>query len=306
MLPVERRLLMVHKFGGRRFEDHDLDIAVLPELVAYRTLVVDCAMALWRRDHPGRERLPANYDDSIVLSFANVESGSVAVPIERKIYGGEQAGLWERRDEVDEAVLLIADAIEAASADHPLPGKFPKEALSAFESYGRTLRADEWFEQLPAGRTTPARYDAATRERLTKWAAQRYEDSIDVVGTVTMARVMPPRFAVRISDEGAPIEAPFEPAAEEAILEALNHYRSAKVRVRGRGSFAASGQLVRIARVDDVQLLAGGEMAFDGDAAPIWAVIRAIMADVPEEQLFTIPQSSDIDNVVYVGSDREA
>ena len=305
MLQVERRPLMIHTFGGRRFEDHDLDISVLPELVAYRSLVVDCAKALWRREHPARERLPASYEESIVLSFSRVGSGSVAVPIDRRIYAGEQARLWLEHDEVDEAVLLIADAIEAASADRPLPGKFPKEALGAFENYGRTLRSDEWFEQLPASRATPARYNVNTRERLTAWASQRYEDSIDVVGTVTMAKVMPPRFAVRVSEESAPIEAPFEPAAEAAILEALNHYRSAKVRVRGRGSFASGGQLVRITRVDDVQVLAGGELPFDPSAHPIWAVIRAIMADVPEEQLSTIPPSSEIDRVVYGGAEKE-
>ncbi len=304
MQPAERRPLVVHKFGGRRFEDHDLDIAVLPELVAYRTLIVDCAKALWRRDHPDRERLPANYEESIVLSFSRIEQGSVAVPIERKVFAGEQTRLWREHDEVDEAVSLIADAVEAASADRPLPRKFPKEALGAFESYGRTLRADEWFEQLPTGRAIPARYTVATRERLTAWATQRYEDSIDVVGAVMMARVMPPRFAVRVSEDSPPVEAPFEPSAEAAILEALNHYRSAKVRVRGRGSFTSAGQLVRIARVDDVQVLAGGELEFDRSAPPIWAVIGAIMPDVSDEQLATIPQSGEIDRVVYGGSDK--
>jgi len=302
--PVERRPLVVHKFGGRRFEDHDLDIAVLPELVAYRTLVVDCAKALWRRQHPDRERLPANYEESIVLSFSRVEEGSVAVPIDRKTFNGEQARLWRERDEVDEAVSLVADAVEAASADRSLPRNFPKEALGAFESYGRTLRADEWFEQLPAGRAVPARYTVVTRERLTAWATQRYEDSIDVVGAVMMARVMPARFAVRVSEDGPAIEAPFEPAAEAAILEALNHYRSARVRVRGRGSFTSAGQLVRIARVDDVQVLAAGELEFDRSARPIWTVIKAIMSDVPDEQLATIPQSDDIDRVVYGGPEQ--
>ncbi len=302
---VERRPLVIHKFRGHRFEDHDLDFAVLPELVAYRTIVVDCAKALWRRDHPDRERLPANYEESIVLSFSRVEGSSVAVPIERKIFAGEQARLWQKRDEVDEAVSLIADAVEAASADRPLPRKFPKEALGAFESYGRTLRADEWFEQIPTGRAIPALYTIATRERLTAWATQRYEDSIDVVGAVMMARVMPPRFAVQVSDDGPAVEAPFEPSAEAAILEALNHYRSAKVRVRGRGSFTSAGQLVRIARVDDVQVLASGELEFDRSAPPIWAVIRAIMSEVPNEQLARIPQSSEIDRIVYGGSDDE-
>jgi hypothetical protein len=302
--PVERRPLLVHKFGGRRFEDHDLDITVLPELVAYRTLVVDCAKALWRRRHPDRERLPANYEESIVLSFSRVEGGSVAVPIERKIFPGEQARLWQERDEVDEAVSLVADTVDAASADRPLPPQFPKEALSAFEFYGRTLRADEWFEQIPTGRTVPARYTIATRERLIAWAMQRYEDSIDVIGAVIMAKVMPPRFAIRVSEESPAIEAPFEPSAEAAILEALSHYRSAKVRVRGRGSFTAAGQLVRIARVDDVQALAGGELEFDRSARPILAVIRGIMSDVPDEQLATIPQSGDIDRIVYGGSDK--
>lgn len=301
---VERRPLLVHKFGGRRFEDHGLEISVLPELVAYRALVVDCAKALWRREHPDRERLPGNYEESIVLSFSRLEEGSVAVPIERKIFDGEQARLWQERDEVEEAVSLIADAVEAASGDRPLPRKFPKEALAAFESYGRTLRADEWFEQLPVGRALAARYTVATRERLTAWTIQRYEDSVDVVGSVMMARVMPPRFGLRVAEDSPVVEAPFEPSAEAAILEALNRYRSAKVRVRGGGAFTSAGQLVRITRVDDVQVLPAGELQFDRSAQPIWAVIRTIMSDVPDEQLATIPQSGDIDKVAYGGSDN--
>jgi hypothetical protein len=53
-----------------------------------------------------------------------------------------------------------------------------------------------------------------------------------------------------------------------------------------------------------VQVLASGEMEFDRSARPILAVIREIMSDVPDEQLATIPQSGDIDRIVYGGSDK--
>lgn len=49
-----KRQLVTHTFKGPRFEDHGLDLDVLPELYAYKELLVAAAKELWRRHHPDR------------------------------------------------------------------------------------------------------------------------------------------------------------------------------------------------------------------------------------------------------------
>jgi hypothetical protein len=44
--------LVVHKFAGGRFDDHGLDVDVLPDLVAYKNILIETAKELWRSKHP--------------------------------------------------------------------------------------------------------------------------------------------------------------------------------------------------------------------------------------------------------------
>ena len=49
------RRIAVLKFNGPRFDDHGLDVDVLPEIVAYKRLLQETAKDFWRRKH--RKRL---------------------------------------------------------------------------------------------------------------------------------------------------------------------------------------------------------------------------------------------------------
>src|ERR1035438_2277452 len=80
-----QRQLVTHTFKGKRFEDHGLDLDVLPDLYAYKELLVATAKELWRRHHPARQRLPKNFEDSLCLKFFKLMEGSVAVPIFREV-----------------------------------------------------------------------------------------------------------------------------------------------------------------------------------------------------------------------------
>ncbi|MFN0300262.1 MAG: hypothetical protein ACKVQU_07890 [Burkholderiales bacterium] len=43
------------RFDGKRFENHALDVECTQELIAYHTLVLECAKELWRGDEVGPE-----------------------------------------------------------------------------------------------------------------------------------------------------------------------------------------------------------------------------------------------------------
>ena len=99
-----KRQLVTHTFKGKRFEDHGLDLDVLPELYAYKELLVSAAKELWRRHHPDRLRLPKHFEDSLCLKFYRLDEGSVAVPIFREVEVANQAEMFEfeQPDELDE------------------------------------------------------------------------------------------------------------------------------------------------------------------------------------------------------------
>src|SRR5258705_444561 len=118
-----QRPLVTHTFKGKRFEDHGLDLDVVPDLYAYKELLVATAKELWKRHHLDRKHLPRHFEASLCLKFYQVQEGSAAVPIFREVEVTDQTELWEANepDELDEAVVLVTDAVNAADADGPLP-----------------------------------------------------------------------------------------------------------------------------------------------------------------------------------------
>jgi len=294
------RELVTQTFRGGRFDDHGLDIDVLPELIAYKTLLVETAKELWRRKNPGRRNLPGNFENSMVLKFYEIGPGSVAVPICREFEDGAQGSFpfVQDPDELDEAVGLVSEVIQAAGQHGPIPEGFPASLLERFETYGRSLRDDEVIEhRLPRNGYAIA-YTPITRKRLTELAAQPYQDAVDVVGSVTMARVSRPRMAITL-DSAVEVEAPFAPDQEDIITTALKEHATAKVRLRGRGQFV-NGTLRRIVAVDSVTLLPGGEIPFDETALPIWEVFDQIMRGVSEEDLSGLPADAAAQHDHYI------
>jgi len=275
-----KKELVVHTFKGGRFDDHGVDIDVLPELIAYKTILVETAKELWRRKNPDRERLPKNFEDSLSLKFYEIKAGSAAIPLMREIEIPDQISLLDsQEDELDQAVDVVADTIVAASHDKLLPASFPANVLPLFEDYGKTLRVDEWIEQQPAKRPAAVRYSNEVREKMGRWSSPAYEDSVDIVGTVTMARVSRPRMAVAI-DTNREIEAAFKPEDEAVITTALKDHAVAKVRVEGKGQFSADGQIQRI--------------------KPIWKTFAEIVKEIPEEVIRNLPTDTAENHDHYI------
>ena len=295
-----KKELVVHTFKGGRFDDHGVDIDVLPELIAYKTILVETAKELWRRKNPDRERLPKNFEDSLSLKFYEIKAGSAAIPLMREIEIPDQISLLDsQEDELDQAVDVVADTIVAASHDKLLPASFPANVLPLFEEYGKTLRVDEWIEQQPAKRPSAVRYSNVVREKMGRWSSSAYEDSVDIVGTVTMARVSRPRMAVAI-DTNREIEAAFKPEDEAVITTALKDHAVAKVRVEGKGQFSADGQIQRIIQVDRVTLLPAGELPFDAAAKPIWKTFAEIVKEIPDEVIRNLPTDTAENHDHYI------
>jgi len=297
---MEEQPLVTHVFRGGRFDDHGIDVDVLCELAAYKAILVEVAKDLWRGHNPKRRRLPRNFEDSLRLEVRAIEPGSVAVPLYRGVREGGEPRLFREPDELDEAVVLVSEAADAAAQDRPVPSAFPRSALELFADYGKALGAGESFEYRIPGRESAAGYTAKARERLVGLAAGLHEDVVDVVGTVTMANVRVPRMELGL-DSGTRVEAAFGSEDEEKVTTALKEHAIAKVRVRGVGSFSAAGELERITSVTNLDLLPSGRVEIDASAPPIWEAIREIMGTVPREEFEQLPTdgAEQHDHYVY-------
>jgi hypothetical protein len=270
--------------------------------MAFKTLLVETAKELWRRNNPGRERLPKNYEDGLRIKVFELKPGSVAVPLERELT--TDPGLYPPAgDELDEAAILVPATIAAVADDAPLPERFPRRLLHLFDDYGKTLGADDSILLRPAAadRQAPARYNLAVRERLSAYADGHYEDQIDLTGEVRAADLDGHNFTLRLPDD-TKVQGKFSSEQEAVIVGALQEHETTRARVRGRGLFAqADGRLKRILSIVDVAVLPAGEPEYDSTTRPIWEALREIGDSLPPEVLADVPRdlSINIDHYLY-------
>lgn len=294
--------MTTHTFRGKRFDDHGLDIDVLPDLIAYKNILVETAKEIWRQKHPERDRLPRGFEESLAIKFYELGEGSTAVPLYREIeLPPDLLPLEAQPDELDEAVLLVAKAVDAVTQDNALPSFFPKKVLPFFASYGNTLREDESFEILPELRDRPAIYTQQTRERFREWAPQEYEDALNIIGEVRSADLDGLNFSIRTAD-GTKVGGKFLPAHEAYITEALSKHEVVQLHVSGTGIYATStGTLKRITNVTSVVVHDPSSPLVLNPAMPIWQIAAEISQTVPPEEWDKVPRdgSKRIDSYLY-------
>ena len=288
-MPKVQRPLVPHTFKGKRFDDHGLDLDVLPDLFAYKQLLVETAKALWRRNHPDRERLPKNFEEALSLKFFSIEKGSAAVPIMREYEDQEQADFWRQQpaDELDTAVELVSAAIAAANNNQPLPEALPKNIIPLFGDYGNTLLDDESVELNSRQTSTPARYTRSAQRELLARVMKVYTDTVDYTGEVR-AVDLGGTFTLKL-DSGAKIPGRFSADQETVVTEALREHATRRLRVKGIAEFQPGGDLKSIIQVKELIIQPMGEPAFDTTARPIWEVLVELGAAIPAEEWEKVP-----------------
>ena len=69
------------RFAGGRFNSHTIPLEVLPDLAAYRKLIVEVAKMLFKQRVGTRVRVPKGFEDSFMIGLAEVQGGSSAVAV---------------------------------------------------------------------------------------------------------------------------------------------------------------------------------------------------------------------------------
>ncbi|HAZ31478.1 MAG TPA: hypothetical protein DCY61_02075 [Dehalococcoidia bacterium] len=281
-------------FKGQRFKDHALDVSALSELAQFQKMVAETAKSLWRATHPGRERLPKQFENRTRLCLRRIEEGSAVAPLE--VYTEEPVQIPFEPTEVEQAISLARDVLAAVQEDQPIPEGFPRELLPVYAGWGEGLADDEEIEVKPFG-SEPTRFTPRTREKLAKFMETSYEDQVDVTGEVLEADVRQGRFQLWIDDRtGVTIR--FSKEEEDEVTTALKEHNTRRMRVRGSGEFTPQGKLSGIVQVEDLQVLQVGGTSFDTSARSIWEEISEIAETIPREEWSKLP--SDLtDNLAH-------
>lgn len=288
------------RFDGKRFEGHALDVECTQELIAYRSLILECAKELWKRKNPGRVRLPKGFEDGFRVQFDRISEGSAVVPL-RRVREAAQPEL-DLGDEFDEAAALVDAAIASADRDDLLPDQLPSNVIPLFATFGRTLRDDEVLFTRARGSDHEAAYSPKARARLAEWVGPTYEDKVDLVGEVRMANLGSGAFRLQVAETGVQVEGRFDATQEALVLDALKNHRSVRLRVSGTAEFSTRDrQIKRLARIDEVGLAPTEPGAFDESAPPIWEQLSKIGLEAPPGTWDAVPAdlSTRIDEVVY-------
>jgi len=289
------------RFKGERFRDHALDLSAVTELQQFQKMIAVTAKALWHAANPGRERLPAHFEDRTRLCLRRIEDGSATVPLEVFIEPPPQGELWDPEPrEVNHAIDLAYDVFVCLEGDRPLPEPFSKELIPEYARWGETLSADEHVEFATPAKRRPAMLKGSSRQRLTALSEPPHLSTFEVVGEVIEADVKRRRFQVWMDSETAVLAA-FDEAQEGTVTQALKDHMMVRVRVCGRAEFSPQGKPNRFTEVTTLELLPAGEPQYDPDAPRIEDEIAKLTAELPAKVWNRLPAdlSDQLDHYLY-------
>lgn len=243
------------RFAGGRFDSHTIPFDVLPDLAAYRDLVVEVAKHLFRERNSDRQRVPKGFEESFQLGLSQVIQGNSATALARRLETLEdqpvdaaQAGFgFPRYSEFEDARDLLDRVIAAANEGQPLPQGFPRELVGKFNRFGQSLRAGEHAD-LSHGRTASVRYDSETRKRIVLSANATYENALDLRFTLTGGEIR--AFIVHLADEDG-IRFDLRVNTDEECEKAIARRRH-QVRVVGTGLFDRQDRLTKITKYKEL------------------------------------------------------
>lgn len=259
------------RLDGGRFDTTGMPVSALIELQRIQDLITTVARALWKRNHPKRQRVPRNFASDLDLRLTRVDEGSVVPVLERV---DPAPGLWD--DEFGESMTLINRAFVDIVKHLRLPADFPKEAEAVLARFGSTLEKGESAIFL-SKTSSPVRYTPAIRKRFFGDVRQTLvSQSGRRVGRISALDVVEQTFRFEGLD-GKRIEGVYEdPSHWEDLSEVLKvPSLHCWVRLEGTYRLRPDSSLHSIADVESLEV-------FDLDEDEPWGQRLLQLADLPE------------------------
>ena len=243
-------------FEGRRFDEHTLPVDVARDLAAYETLVVELAKHLYLADHPERQRVPRGFSSDFQLHLGKIEEGStkpmlsVVVAGVLSLSGGGSTYFERARD-------LITECIAAPAKQ--LPPAFPKDLLSHFNQFGRSLRDDETLSLPRASGHDSALLTPSRRKQLVLAADSVYEREVELLGSIGEADWEKSTFRLRMND-GSQCSVPMPPSFHASAREFGGRARH-QVAVKGVATYDSWERLQKVVSVESLEIQRNAELS---------------------------------------------
>jgi hypothetical protein len=195
-MPIVPRTFLL-RYVGTRFEGHRLPLDVLPDLSAFRDLLVSYVKSEWRAVHVNRERLPKGFEKSISFDLVEIRDGSAVPKLE---WDRENAQMLlpdfsdELGDMVEKSYLKILNLFDGAAGTQPASG-LTSENILALNRFGSGLLDHERIEFLGSyGADGNVVYlDSRRRKHLITRARDTYQARFEDVGKLLGSEVDPDR-----------------------------------------------------------------------------------------------------------------
>jgi|HubBroStandDraft_1064217.scaffolds.fasta_scaffold22214_3 hypothetical protein len=247
------------RYVGARFEGHRLPLDVLPDLSAFRDLLVSYVKAEWRAAHADRERLPKGFEKSIAFDLVGIKDGS-AVPQLQWDRDTAQLLLPDFKDEleslVDNAYDKVLTLIDGANV--PVGAvELTSENIRALNRFGSSLLADEKIEFLESrGDDGNVVYlDTSRRKRLITRGRDSYQTRFEDIGTLLGSVINPAgtegTITINTSEYG-PIDVPVSP---ERVREDFDGSIEADVQFRLMIELGSDDSFRGVVEVYDVDVI---------------------------------------------------
>jgi hypothetical protein len=134
--------------GSTRFAGAKLPVELLPDLPAFRELLVAFAKETWKRTHADKSRVPKGFDRSLSFDLTHIEEGS-AVPCLRWDRHSAQESIPGFSDEFADIIIPELSRIAKLFGDAAkgiFPNALPGECIRHLNKFGAGLRQGERIE----------------------------------------------------------------------------------------------------------------------------------------------------------------
>jgi hypothetical protein len=247
------------RYVGARFEAHRLPLDVLPDLSAFRDLLVSYVKTEWRAAHAERERLPKGFEKSIAFDLVGIKDGS-AVPQLEWDRDTAQLLLPDFKDElemlVEGAYAKVLDLIDGANGPVGTM-ELTSENIRALNRFGSSLLPDEKIE-FPDSRGADGNVvylDTYRRKRLITRGRDSYQTRFEDIGKLLGSEIDPlgtvGTITINTSEYGM-ISVPVSP---ERVRDDFDGYIEADVQFRLMIELGSDDTFRRVVEVYDVDVI---------------------------------------------------
>lgn len=239
------------RFAGGRFDAHAIPFDVLPDLAAYRNLIIDVAKFLFKQRHNNRVRVPKRFAESFQIALVEVKGGQSAVAIARRQMPDQHAAQaqpdlgFDAHQEFDEARDYVDQLLRDIGLSGNVPTTFPTELAGRFNPFGQNLRDNEYIE-LSHGAAPPVRYDTFIRKKIVLSREKTYENMVNGIFTLNGGLVHSGMIHV-LNDAGVSFD--FRPLAGSDFEKAMERWPQ-RVRLTGTGLYDRNETLRRLLDVN--------------------------------------------------------